>query len=420
MTMPLTISSDYLPFLFILIVIANRINGHGMDNNIHPSVIPEITRRSNRSPFNSARIQNHVLCTIIERIGLFANTDGNIHFNNCLLQIRIEEGNLCPSTSTMRRWYIHYQQFGEIPLDTKKRIGVDRRYCTAWKSHQLCVLKEIIMFNPHFYLDEIQVSYHRRLPNDKKSRTSIWSALQKIGYRLKVYTEIALQRDEEERDLYRQALKLEIRNPLMAILIDETNKDKNTGRRRRMWALKGDKAEWKAIFAPYDEEDFSMIGAANIHGFIPQACELVFKSRGDDSHPVCGNIDGERFRDYVQHRLCRVLGDYSKHEPNSVVILDNARIHMHKDIEELINAKGAILLYTARYSPDINPIEYFFKVYKDKLKRTPSFLSWYERHLESIHCITKTTGMNTFAKCGFPNCKRVEQQHDIFHIILNT
>ena len=89
----------------------------------------------------------------------------------------------------------------------------------------------------------------------------------------------------------------------------------------------------------------------------------------------------------MKYRLCPVLGNYSKGEPHSVVILDNAAIHMHP-VVELINSKGAILLYAARYSPDINPIEYFFKVYKDKLKRTSPILSWYDRHLECINCVS--------------------------------
>jgi len=142
----------------------------------------------------------------------------------------------------------------------------------------------------------------------------------------------------------------------MVILVDETNEDKNTGCCHLMWELKGKKAKWKAIFALHNEEDFSMIEAADINAFVPQACELVFKSKGYDSHSVCGNIDGARFRDYVTHCLCPMLGNYWKGEPHSIVIIDNATIHMHEEVEELINSKGAIVICTAQYSPDINPI----------------------------------------------------------------
>jgi len=309
----------------------------------------KIKRKSKRAPFISPRIQNEIVFSLVERVGLFANTDNNINFESHLVAVREEKGVLCPSTSTMRRWYIHYQQFGEIPNDTKKQIGLNKKSKSRWWSEQqLSELKEIVDYNPHFYLDEISTAYHQRFPNDKKSTKSIWKALHdKLNYRFKVYTEIALQRNEEEHAKYKHALKLMLRNPQMAILIDETSKDKNTGRRRRMWALRGKKAEWKAIFAPENVEGFLMIGAADVNGFVPDACELVFKGRGDDSHPVCGNIDGVRFRDYVKYRLCPVLGNYLKGEPHLVVILDNAAIHMHPEFEELINSKGAILLYAA-------------------------------------------------------------------------
>ena len=49
--------------------------------------------------------------------------------------------------------------------------------------------------------------------------------------------------------------------------------------------------------------------------------------------------------------------------------MDNASIHNNPEVRRLINKAGAMLLFTARYSPDINPIEYFFHQYKSQLKR---------------------------------------------------
>jgi len=178
---------------------------------------------------------------------------------------------LCPSTNTMRRWYIHYQQYGEIPEETKKRTQKRKRTtpeaetATKFTTQQLSFLKMIVDDSPHLYLDEISERYHQKFSDDSKSDCSIWNALTKrMNYRLKVYTEIALQRCEQERAKFDYALKLMVRNPNQVILIDETNKDKNAGRRRRILTLRGNKAEWKSVFAAKDNEDFSMIGAANL------------------------------------------------------------------------------------------------------------------------------------------------------------
>ena len=47
--------------------------------------------------------------------------------------------------------------------------------------------------------------------------------------------------------------------------------------------------------------------------------------------------------------------------------MDNASIH--RDIKDLIESTGAKLIYTAPYSPDLNPIELMFGSYKPVLHR---------------------------------------------------
>ena len=52
--------------------------------------------------------------------------------------------------------------------------------------------------------------------------------------------------------------------------------------------------------------------------------------------------------------------------------MDNATTHMCNEVEYLIQQAGAVLLYTAPYSPDLNPIEKMFNVYKAYLSGTVS------------------------------------------------
>ena len=43
-------------------------------------------------------------------------------------------------------------------------------------------------------------------------------------------------------------------------------------------------------------------------------------------------------------------------DANSVVIMDNARIHKTAETQALIQASGAEVLYLPPYSPDYNPV----------------------------------------------------------------
>ena len=54
---------------------------------------------------------------------------------------------------------------------------------------------------------------------------------------------------------------------------------------------------------------------------------------------------------------------------NSVLIMDNARIHHDAELVESIEEVGCKILYLPPYSPDLNPIETAFSTVKYWLKR---------------------------------------------------
>jgi hypothetical protein len=58
--------------------------------------------------------------------------------------------------------------------------------------------------------------------------------------------------------------------------------------------------------------------------------------------------------DWIALNIFTLLGNFEKGGPHSSVILDNASIHMEEEIVSLIRSKGAYILYTAAFSPDIN------------------------------------------------------------------
>ena len=98
------------------------------------------------------------------------------------------------------------------------------------------------------------------------------------------------------------------------------------------------------------------------------------------------------------------MGKFAKGEENSILIIDNASIHNHMEIRNLIEEAGGIVIFTAPYSPDLNPIEYAFNLYKKKLKRYRRILNDGHAHLLALTEIGKEDLVTTFAHC-FPDCK---------------
>ena len=76
-----------------------------------------------------------------------------------------------------------------------------------------------------------------------------------------------------------------------------------------------------------------------------------------------GPMNGDAFLTYIATQLAPRLS------VGDIVILDNLSTHKVKGIREIIEAKGARLLYLPPYSPDFNPIEMVFSKLKALLRK---------------------------------------------------
>ncbi len=68
---------------------------------------------------------------------------------------------------------------------------------------------------------------------------------------------------------------------------------------------------------------------------------------------------------YFREYFYPLLGDAANRERHSVVVIDNCTIHNMPEILAIIRDKGAMLLHSASFAPDLIPIEFMFKAYKD-------------------------------------------------------
>ena len=148
----------------------------------------------------------------------------------------------------------------------------------------------------------------------------------------------------------------------MLILVDETHKDRKAARRRRGYAKRNNGGlhddKWFQ-----DNVCYTLIGVADIDGFVEGACK-TFNRREISEEGAAGTVTREIFESLAKHYLVAALGNYEKHELRLVVLLDNALAHNSDKVVQLIEVAGAIIQYTVPFSPDLNPIENYFSLYK--------------------------------------------------------
>jgi|SRR5215208_5632033 transposase len=82
-----------------------------------------------------------------------------------------------------------------------------------------------------------------------------------------------------------------------------------------------------------------------------------------ESMTVEGATDALAFEAYVEHFLAPSLCE------GQVVVLDGLGAHRTEKVEELIEARGADLVFLPSYSPDLNPIEEAFSKIKHLVRK---------------------------------------------------
>lgn len=112
---------------------------------------------------------------------------------------------------------------------------------------------------------------------------------------------------------------------------------------------------------------------------------------------INGAVDAIVFKVYVEQVLGPTLN------AGDVVVMDNLPAHKVAGIKELIESRGAQLIYLPPYSPDLNPIEKCWskiKTYLRKAKaRTRAELDKALR--EALLLITEEDAAGWFKSCGY-------------------
>lgn len=110
-----------------------------------------------------------------------------------------------------------------------------------------------------------------------------------------------------------------------------------------------------------------------------------------------GATDAELFEAYVEHSLAPSLC------AGQVVVLDRLGAHRTDKVRDLIEKRGADLVFLPPYSPDLNPIEEAFSKVKNAVRkagaRTRGRLD--EAVGEALSAVTPEDAAGWFAHCGY-------------------
>jgi transposase len=128
----------------------------------------------------------------------------------------------------------------------------------------------------------------------------------------------------------------------------------------------------------------STIGALDLRGF-----------RTGLSVP--GAIDGETMVFFIEELLAPTL------KRGDLVFMDNCPIHKLEEIEDLIEARGAGVLFLPAYSPDLNPIAHGWSKVKTRLRalkpRTPEAVL--TALVDAFATVTTQDVRGWFRHCGY-------------------
>ena len=192
-------------------------------------------------------------------------------------------------------------------------------------------------------------------------------------------SQVAQERDEEARALWRWLVShFDVRR---LVFVDESGTHISMDRLRSR-APRGERAYGQV---PKNRgKNLTLIASMSLYGM-------------GESMAVEGATDAKAFEVYIEHFLAPSLRE------GQVVVMDNLGAHRPKRIRELIEARGAELVFVPSYSPDLNPIEQAFSKIKNILRklgrRTHEALI--EAVSEALSAITLGDVVGWFAHCGY-------------------
>ena len=191
---------------------------------------------------------------------------------------------------------------------------------------------------------------------------------------------IAQERDEEVRGLWRWlASHFDARR---LVFVDESGFNTSMTRLRAR-APRGERAYGKV---PRNRgKNQTLIASITLQGAMGESMSLE------------GATDALAFEAYVEHFLAPSLRE------GQVVVLDGLGAHRTEKVRELVQARGADLVFLPSYSPDMNPIEEAFSKIKQLVRKAGARTrqALVEAIARALAAVTLDDAMGWFAHAGY-------------------
>ncbi len=323
--------------------------------------------------------------------------------------------------TTLHRWFRHCERFNELPFETEAAVKALRAH-PAYKlaKRQRVVTRAVEEFllvlckdDPTMYLDEyvheLAVAGHGLFTLQQVSR-----ALLDLRLTRKLVDARSDTQDEVDRAAFTAAVRA-VPDPAMLLFMDEKNKGRYSARRRWGRAVQGERAHVIERFTRSDQYGYSFVAAADINGYVGPACRLYWRPRpkgcarlGEEF--TYTNVTSEVFLWQLENFVAPQIGNFALGEPRSVLILDNATWHNKVKVQEIVEARGGIVIWTPVCSPDYNPIEFTFATYANSLRRnkvpihgTPEQVRArvYDAHLDAMDTVQRQHMLHIYTHVGF-------------------
>ncbi|GES91797.1 homeodomain-like protein [Rhizophagus clarus] len=257
------------------------------------------------------------------------------------------------SKSIIVKTLANYTKWNHIRKSSIKQQG--RRKLLNYG--EMKVIQEIIQEKPDSYLDELVKEIENRI-NKTISTSTLSRYLDHCGSQ------------------YR---------PDQLIFIDESSKDERTLNRSYGYSNRGCKLQHNVIFLR--GKRYTILPALSLDGYI--AVDIIE-----------GSCNKERFKDFILSKVIPQM--YPFPGPNSVLIMDNAKIHHNNDFINIVQELGGKVEFLPPYSPDLNPIETSFSVIKSWIKRHRDFMKNFD---DPIHALMLACAQITLSEAmGFFSC----------------
>lgn len=209
-------------------------------------------------------------------------------------------------------------------------------------------LHDQLLHQSDLFLSEM-VAFLQREFQVEVSPETVRRELVAMGWSRKITRRVAQERNAELRDFYLHTISAF--HSYQLIFVDESSCDRRCAFRRRGWAPRGVTPVQTARFqrGPH----YQILPAYTQEGIL---LSRVYE----------GTTDATIFTNFIEQLLhhCQPFP-----QPRSVLIMDNASILHSQQVRDLCAAAGVQLVFLPPYSPDLNPIELWFSVLKNRIKQ---------------------------------------------------